>query len=466
MQASYLGRELSRGMDRVAKRRRARRPFAELPPGPWEPPVAQLYQFLFRPQRWLLGCRDRFGQPFTMRIPGMPPLVTFSDPEAAKDLFTGPPDELHAGKANAVLEPFLGEFSLLLLDGQRHLAQRRVLLPPFRGDRMRAYGDAIHDITRRVSRRWELGQTFELQPEAQAITLDVILRTVFGVEGAEEDTLRDLLVSTLRIIDNPLYIVRWAQLDLGSRTPWGRFVENRRRVHELLHGLIQRRRSEDRSGRTDILSMMLDAQHEDGSPMSDPEVRDELMTLLIAGHETTATALSWAVHRLTLHPAMRRRVQGELDEAYGDGEVDPAAPLPYLDAFCRETLRVHPVIPGVGRVLQAPQHIGGYDLPAGVVVGCNIWLIHMNPDVWPEPERFDPTRFLGRRASPYEFLPFGGGVRRCIGEAFALYEMRVVLATILRSLSPQAAPGVTVETTRRNITLSPSDNMPVRFRRR
>jgi len=470
MAAPAIQRTIRETIAPAVERRRARGPHGALPPGPLENEWIQLAGFLFFPTHYLRSCRDRFGADdvFTMRLPGIPPIVTFYRPDAVKEVFTGSPAELHAGKANAVLEPFLGTYSLLLLDGKRHMAQRRVLLPPFKGERMRAYGEAMRDVTLETTCTWADGRVMKMQTETQRITLDVILRTVFGVEGAEMSTLRSLLVETLRIIDNPVYIVRAMQRDRGRWTRWRSFLDSRERVYELLEDLIRRRRAEDRGARTDILSMLCDATHEDGAPMSGVEIRDELMTLLVAGHETTATALSWATHRLTRHPEIRARLQRDLDATFPDGEVDPSRlrEVPYLDAFAKETLRMHPVIPGVGRALEAPQRFAGVELPAGVVVGCNVWLVHHNPAVWPDPERFDPERFLGTRISPYEFLPFGGGVRRCIGEAFALYEMRVVLATILRDWTPEAVPGERTRTARRNITLSPSGGLPIRFRRR
>jgi cytochrome P450 len=235
-------------------------------------------------------------------------------------------------------------------------------------------------------------------------------------------------------------------------------------VHRALDALIAATRA--RGEGDSILSMLIRARHEDGTPMSDAEIRDELLTLLVAGHETTATALAWTLHRLTRHPEALREVQAELDRVVPDGaEPDRARELPYLDAVCKESLRIHPVVPGVGRALEAPARIGGFDLPAGVFVGCSVVLVHSDPEIWPAPERFDPRRFLDGRPTPSTYFPFGGGLRRCIGEAFALYEMRVVLATILRELEPVAAVP-DVRTLRRTVTLVPSDGMPLRFRRR
>jgi cytochrome P450 len=440
-----------------------------LPPGPTANSWLQLFGFLFRPIPFLEACREQYGDRLTLRLPATPPIVQFSDPSAVKEVFAASGDAMHAGKANEVLSAFLGRHSVLVLDGVRHRAQRRLLLPPFRGERMRAYGNAMRDITEARIARWRMGHTFRMQTETQAITLDVILRTVFGMEeGAAMDSMREKLVQATRILDNPVFLIKAFQRDLGPRSPWGRFLRLRQAAYEETLELLALRRREGYEDRDDILSMLLSATYEDGSPMTDEEIYDELLTLLVAGHETTATALSWTIHRLTRHPAVLERVQREIDDVYPEGEIDPdrSAELHYLDAVIKESLRIHPVIPGVGRVLMEPETVGGEALPPGVVVGCSIYLAHFNPDVWPDPHRFDPDRFLGKRPSPNTYFPFGGGIRRCIGEAFALYEMRIVLATILRQLVPEPAPFRRIGTMRRNITLTPSAGLPVRFRRR
>jgi cytochrome P450 len=415
----------------------------------------------------LRAVRAEHGKTATLHIPGIPPLVQFSDPAAVREVFATGDEELHAGEANEVLEPFLGSYSVLVLDGARHRSQRRLLLPPFRGDRMRAYGEAMRDITAQATAQWPRNERFPMQRETQAITLEVILRTVFGMEdGADQDRMRDLLAKALRILDNPLYIVRTFQRDLGPRSPWGRFLRLRRELYTEMDALIRRRRAEE--PREDILSMLLAAKHEDGAPMSDEEIRDELFTLLVAGHETTATAISWTLHRLSIHPDVLARVQAELDgvlDGASELNVERSRELVYLDAVCKEALRMHPVIPGVGRIVKKPTRIGGVDLPPGTAVGCSILLVHYDPDTWPDPDRFDPTRFLDHKPTPYTYFPFGGGLRRCIGEAFALYEMRLVIATVLKDLVP-VAEVEHVHTQRRNITLTPAGGLPIRMRPR
>lgn len=444
--------------------RRSRPPVFEghaLPPGPSLPPPLQLAAFLYRPIPFLRACRRRLGPVVTLSLPATPPIVQFSRAEHIKAIFQGSPAMFHAGKANQVLEPFLGKHSVLLLDDRPHLEQRRLLLPPFRGDRMRAYGAAMRDITRERVAAWPAGKVRRAQKEMQEITLSVILRTVFGFGELASDDARAMrrgLVSVMGMADNPMYLVTAFQRDLGPRSPWGRFVRERTEVRRRLLDRIARARRSDERGE-DILSLLLDATHEDGAPMSDEEILDELLTMLIAGHETTATSLAWALHRLVEHPDVLARVQAEVDA------VDPDDPHPVLDAFCKEVLRIHPVIPGVGRILQEPATIVDVDLPAGVMVGGSILLAHFDEENYPEPDRFDLERFLDKRTNPYTFFPFGGSVRRCIGEAFARYEMRMVLDEILRHRVPRGT-GARIRTVRRNLTLSPSRGAPIRLDRR
>ena len=439
-----------------------------LPPGPSTPPLVQLAAFLYEPKAFLYGVRQAHGEIVTLRLPSMFTVVQTSRPEHVQQVFRTSGDAAHAGKANAILKPFLGPHSLLMLDGARHLRHRRLLLPPFRGERMRAYGSTMQSLTQRAMASWPIGRTFRLQDETQRITLDVIVQTVFGL-GDEAASLRAMLQRTLSLLDDPLYIVEFAQKDLGPWSPWGRYLRLRSEIQSaLLTHIRASRHAADLDKRNDILSLLLLASDKDGAPLSDEEIHDELITMLIAGHETTATALSWTLHRLTRHADVLERVQAEIDHAFPSGDIDPdrIGELTYLDAVIKETMRIHPVIPGVGRVLQEPMQIDQYDLPPGVMVGCSILLAHTNNDIWPNPERFDPERFIGTRPSPYTYFPFGGGIRRCIGEAFALFEMRIVLANVLATLRPVAAPGISIRTSRRNITLSPSERMPIVFERR
>ncbi len=442
-------------------------------------PSAQLALWMLRPIALLEHCRARYGSTFTMQLPGMSPIVSFADETSNKEVFTGPPEELHAGRANESLRPIVGGLSLLLLDGEQHLRERRLLLPPFHGARLHAYGVTIQRITRAEIARWTLDRPAPVQPGTQHITLDVILRTVFGVDdGADLVALR---AAILELLDgaSPLTMVPAMQIDLGPRSPWGRFVARRTRVDDLLYRLIATRRRKiatappSAPAGDDILSLMLHARYEDGTSMSDRALRDELMTLLAAGHETSATALAWAFTCLARSPEAQARAHEEVDRVLGGGAPDDAvtkAELPYLDAVIKETMRIHPVVYAVGRVLEQPRKIGGWDVPAKHAAILSIYLTHHDPTLWPDPERFDPERFLGtktgpgNKVTPYTYFPFGGGVRRCIGMAFALYEMRIVLAEALRRF--RVEPAGEVHAVRRTVTMAPSGGGTVTLRRR
>jgi cytochrome P450 len=326
-----------------------------------------------------------------------------------------------------------------------------MMMPPFHGERMRAYADVMREATERAIASWPVGQPFPRLTQTQAITLDVIVRTVFGMtDGAAMAALSDRLRRFVTAAVNPIYLWQRLQVDLGPLTPWGRFVRLRREIDALLDAEIAARRAAG-TERDDVLSLLLAARDEHGAPMGDAELRDELMTLLLAGHETTASSLAWTMHRILTEPGVRER-------AGSDGE--------YLDAVVKETMRMNPVIPDVMRIVKQPIRIGGIDLPAGIGVAPNIYAAHHRPETWPEPHAFRPERFLGTRPGPYEFFPFGGGMRRCLGQAFALYEMKVVLSTLLARTELAIAPGYRLRVVRRNITWAPSEGMPVVVTRR
>jgi cytochrome P450/predicted unusual protein kinase regulating ubiquinone biosynthesis (AarF/ABC1/UbiB family) len=434
-----------------------------LPPGLDAPPLFQALRWVQWPLPLMDECAARYGEVFTLRLPQSPPIVLFSHPDAIKTIFTGDEEDLRAGEANFRLEPILGRQSLLLLDGKEHLRERRMLQPPFHGDRMLAYGTVMRDIAAAAVARWPLGRPFAVHPEMQGVTLDVILRTVFGIdEGPAKREIRAALLDLLTIGSNGQTLLA-AQQSNGTRAgAVARFFAARDRVDRLLYAEIAARRRTDVAGRTDILSLLVQATYEDGAPLEDHALRDELMTMLLAGHETTATALAWAVGHVLGDAGVRRRLGAELS-ALGTSHLDPqrVTKLEYLDAVCRETLRLTPIIPLVGRRLTRPMTIDGTTLPAGVVAAPCIYLAHRRPERWPEPGHFRPERFLESKPTPYEFLPFGGGVRRCLGMAFALLEMRIVLAEVLSRVELRAAPGYQVRVVRRSVTLAPSEGMPV-----
>jgi len=416
-----------------------------LPPGPdWSLPRLT-WQWWRKPLETMDHCRDRYGDMFTYRLAHEGTWVFVSDPDAVKQVFTGDPRLLHAGEANIVLLPVLGEHSVLLLDEPAHMAQRKLMLPPFHGRRMQAYGDLMAEVAGREIDRWPVDRPIQMRPRMQAVTLEVILRAVFGVDEANRlSPLRDELRGALQVLSDrrrAIFLMLLGPKRIRRYPPFRRMMEG---VDRVLYPVIEaRREAPDLADRDDILSLLLQARHEDGRPMSDRELRDELMTLLVAGHETTATGLSWAIELLARHPEVLGRLEAEVDD--GGGE--------YLDAVIKETLRLRPVIALVLRKLVEPMEIGGRLLPAGVSVAPSIYLVHRRPDVYPEPERFRPERFIERPPGTYTWIPFGGGVRRCLGASFAEFEMSVVLRELVgrRRLLPVGEPEHSVRSTITNV---------------
>ena len=397
-----------------------------LPPGPRLPIVLQTLMWLLRPQRTMRRWRDRYGDVFTIRLAVQGTVVEVGDPALLKTVFTAPPDDARAGGATSILEPLLGRNSLLLLDGREHLRQRKLLLPPFHGERMQRYGDVIARVTDAELEQWPIGTPFALRPAMQRITLEVILRAVFGMEDSPHiDELRPLLRDLMDTSRNSVAMLPWFRRDLGGRSPWGRLVRLRARADAVIFDLIRTRRADPLvAERDDVLAMMIQARDENGEAMTEQELRDELMTLLIAGHETTATSLAWCFNLLLANPQELRRLNDELGSVGSVGKR--------LDAVIKETMRVRPVVSIVARRLHAPLQLGGWSLPAGIAVAPNIELVHHHKALHPDPERFQPDRFIDRQAETYEWLPFGGGTRRCLGASFAIFEMRTVIPIVLR----------------------------------
>ncbi len=433
----------------------------------------QTVAWVGRPIPFMNWCHKHWGDVIRLKLQPMD-VVLVSDPDTIRRVFTGDADEFRAGEVNVILEPLVGSHSVLLLDGAEHMRHRKLLLPAFHGERMRLYAQTMQEITERTVGEWGDGETIALHPHMQSITLEVILRTVFGVdEGAGLVELRDQLRRVLGVVDSPassFLLVPAFRRKLGPWAPWDRFVAELERANALIYREIARRRASSASSaeRSDMLSMLLEARDEAGAPLSDVELRDELVTALVAGHETTATALSWAFERILATPEVYARVREELSAVLGGGPLlaEHLGRLEYLDATIKEVLRLRPVIPMVGRKLHAPLRIGEWEIPPGFAVAPSIYLTHRRPDVYPDPEAFRPERFLGKRPDPYSWLPFGGGVRRCLGMAFALYEMKVVMATVLARVSLELAQPAPIRTVRRAITFSPEGGTRVRTRRR
>jgi cytochrome P450 family 110 len=404
----------------------------------------------------------RYGDIFLAEFIGFPSQLAISNPQAIQEVFTADAKLFSSGAGN-LAEPLLGANSLVLLDGDRHMQQRKLLMPTFHGERMRAYGQLMLDITKQVMNRLQVGQVFVARQYMQEISLRVILQAVFGLkEGERSEEIRTALTEMLDSFDTPFktlfLIFKVLQLDLGNLSPWGHFLQKRELLDRLLYQEIQERRNQPESLGEDILSLLISAKDENGQSMTDVELRDELMTMLFAGHETTATALAWALYWIHYIPEVKEKLLQELNSIdIANAEPAEIAQLPYLNAICLETLRIYPVaIAALNRVLQAPMKLMDYEVPKGMTLVVSIYATHHRPDVYPEPKQFKPERFLERQFSPYEYLPFGGGNRRCLGMAFAMFEMKLVLATILSQNSFTLAEKRPLFPVRRGITFAPN----------
>jgi cytochrome P450 family 135 len=433
---------------------------AGLPPACGAPRVRQTSRWMARPLSFLRGLQKEHGDLFTLHLLQEDPWVMVGDPALVERIFRAPTDVLHAGEPKRLLEPILGPRSVLLLDEAPHMRQRRLLLPPFHGDRMARYAGAMRAAAEAELERWPTGVAAPSAPHMGTITLEVILRAVFGVSEREQlDPLRETLRGLLDFVagDARTVLVALAEPQRleGERLAGLRAILAR--TDELVLAEIARRRAQpDLGEREDIMSLLLAARHEDGSPMSDGELRDELLTLLVAGHETTATSLAWALERLVRSPGAMERTVAEAEAGGG----------PYTDAVIQETLRLRPVFPMVARAVKKPFELGDYTLPAGVTVMPAIALVHRRPDVYLDPDDFRPERFLETPPGTYTWIPFGGGVRRCLGASFALLEMRIVLSTLLARVEILADEPEPETAKRRVIALPPSRGGRVVLQRR
>jgi cytochrome P450 len=435
-----------------------------LPPGPG---LIATFDFIRNPFRFLDECARRYGDWFTVRVPGVSPYVFTSAPDAVREVFLGDLDALHAGEANRPLGAFMGERSSLFLDAPEHLRQRRLLLPAFHGEQVASHADAMRIAADNAIASWPRGQPFPIHPQMRAITFETIIRTVFGF--ADDGTgieLRGSLKKLFALYSSglgTLLSLPAMRIDAGAWSPWGRAVRLTRQIDAILYAEFARRRKEGVEGRADVLSMLVAACHEDGQPLPDAIIRDEMYTLMLAGHETTAATMAWVVNRLVTNPNVMERARAEVVSVLDDAKLDAShvGKLRYVEAVINETMRLDPVIPNFGRTLTRPLKIAGRDLPAGVTIAPCIYLVHRRPELWPNPEQFNPDRFLESRQSPYTFLPFGGGSRRCLGAAFATYQMKIVIAEVLSRVELKPVDGYKAHATRRGIAFAPSDGLPV-----
>lgn len=429
------------------------------------PTAVQTYQWILHPTQYMETNFQRFGDIFDGKVSPVnkEPIIFVNEPKAVQYILSHDNSaEISApGEVNEVLKPLFGENSLLLLSGAKHRRERKLMMPPFHGERMKAYGSLIQNIAQTVVNSWTVGETFSARDTMQTITMRVILQAVFGLyEGERYQRLEYLLSARLNLASTPLssaaLFFPQLMVDLG---PWSMGGKTRRLVEEtdaLLYAEIRERRANPDPNRTDVLSLLLSARDENGEGLTDIELHDELMTLLVAGHETTATALAWALYWLHRQPEVRQKLLAEFAEVTDSTDYTTIAKLPYLNAVCNETLRIYPVaMLALPRRAEKPLQLLGYDVEAGsLLLGC-IYLLHHREDLYPNSKVFRPERFLERQYAPGEFLPFGGGSRRCIGAALAMYELTLVIHTVLTQCELELAERKPVEPQRRGATLAP-----------
>jgi cytochrome P450 len=424
-----------------------------LPPGPRAPAAVNTAAFLRKPLDTLIGWQRRYGDVFTVKFLVFGTGVYVADPAAIRELFTGDQSDLRAGEANEPLSPLVGEHSVLTLDGSEHMRQRKLLLSPFQGSAVHEFREVIKEVAAREIASWRPGTEIVLRDRMRALTFEVICRAVFGV--TERERVERLRMALLPVVDTPvstIFIPKRLRLDLGPLSPWGKLIRRLRRADALLYEEIERRRgAPDLEERTDVLSLLLRARDEEGNPMSDVELRDELMTMLAAGHETTATGLAFAFDLLLHNPDKLARLRDEM-------QADDA----YLNATVTESLRLRPVIDAVERTLTKPRLVAGYELPPGIRVYPGIALVHRREDLYPQADEFRPERFLSEGAQSYSWLPFGGGIRRCIGAALAQAEMAEVIRSVLSRAELEPVRAELEPVVLRGITLAPRHGTPVR----
>lgn len=438
--------------------------------------MLRIFRLILQPMGYMDDNVRRYGPMFQIGGDSSAPLVYVGDPEVVREIFTLDDSKVITGQQNKVLQVMVGERSILLLDGDPHRRQRKLLMPPFHGDRLRTYAQLIADITRQVSASWQPRQTIVARQPMQDLTLGVILQAIFGLrEGERLSQLQRLMGTLLDAFAYPIsasfLFFPGLQKDWGPLSPWGKFVRVRKAVRALIYAEIRDRRhalsqpGESLQAKTDILTMLLQARDEKGGAMSDEELHDEIVTLLLAGHETTASGIVWALYWVHHLPEVQQKLRAEL-ATLGD-QPDPMAisQLPYLTAVCQETLRIFPITPTTFvRQLREPMTMAGYPFKAGTALMPATYIIHQRPDIYPEPRQFRPERFLERQFAPHEYLPFGGGHRYCIGSALAMMELKISVATLLSDFELALLHSRPVLPSRRGLTMAPPASMKLKVK--
>ena len=426
------------------------------------PALQQTLRFVRQPHRFLGECAARYGDAFTLRLIGLGRVAIFSHPDTIRAICELPSEDIIGG--NTVFGDWLGNDSLFVLESAPHKRMRKLLMPAFHGERLRGYGEQILQIAHRAVDAWPVGVAFPVHERFRQVTLDVMLCVVFGLE--EPETMKraaETMVRAIRAASFPGLFMPIFQVDLGAWSPWAKLRRAVGELDEYLFALIAQRRATKAEGTTDVLGLFLETRDDEGQLMTDGEIRDQLVSLLLAGHESSATMLAWVVRWILTDPVLVERLVQEVHSAMPDGRLVPEAiaRLPLLDATINETLRLEPVALTFNRLSARPVTIGSYRLPAKTVVMGAIHLAHRRSQAFPEPSRFRPERFFNGKPSPFEWLPFGAGYRRCIGVAFSMYEMKLILAVVLSRVTMSALRGVNIKPTREGIFIVPSQGMPV-----
>ncbi|AKT41317.1 cytochrome P450 [Chondromyces crocatus] len=439
---------------------------SSLPPGPRLPGFIQTSLYMSRPLHFLKRWSQQHGDTFTVHMTGSGDFVFITSPEDIRRVFTASIDVIYAGESNSLVRPFVGDSSVVVLDGEAHIRSRRQLLPPFQNERMQTYATIMRDVADASLDRWPVGRPFPLLSKMTEIAMELMLRNIFGLEDPREiATFLERFTSVLDEATSPMRVMAsFAGLDLYKLLPFLHVSKLKRQLDDSIYELIARRRAAPRDPtRQDVLTLILESKHEDGQAMTDRELRDALVTLIAAGYETSAIGMTFAVERLLAEPWALAKVHEELDRVLGQETIvaEHLPALEYLDAAIKESLRLRPLVPLISRRTKAPFELSRHTLPAETMLIPALVLTHLREDLYPDPERFDPARFLGTKPDPYAWLPFGGGARRCLGMAFAMYEMRMVLATVLRRASLELASNRPVRMVNRHIMLAPSDGAPV-----
>ncbi|MTJ49191.1 cytochrome P450 [Dolichospermum sp. UHCC 0259] len=436
-------------------------------PGPKALSTIQVLNWIFRPMPYMMECAKKYGDLFTLKLQSnLPPILFVHSPEAIQQILSNDHKELEApGELNSIFEYLLGKNSVISLSGKEHQRQRQLIMPPFHGERMRNYAELIENITTKTINKQPKNQPFNIRNVSQEITLQVMMEAVFGIyEGERAEKLKHLLYEILEQGSSPwrvafLYLPKLKEI-IGISEIWKRQMKKQEKSDQLIYQEIQERRENFDPHRTDILTLLMVARDEEDQAMTDEELRDELMTLLVAGHETTATAISWAFYWIHKLPEVREKLLAELDSLGENPDSNTIFKLPYLTAVCNETLRIYPVgMITFPRKVRTPISLCGHQLEAGTVVMGSIYLTHQREDIYPQAQTFKPERFLEKQFSPYEFLPFGGGARRCIGLAFAQMEMKLILAKVMRTWSMKLIDTHEIKPQRRGLVTGP--NRPI-----